>query len=337
MKVSVRKISEATGFSPATVSNALNYKKGVNAETAELVRSKAREMGYFETVGRISKIKFAMYKKDGTILEDTPFFPLMLKGIEEESRALGFELTVVNLERRNPDFDEQVRLLQNDQSSGVILLATEFVDEDISIIRNMNVPFVVIDYWVEDMSFDAVAATNQDSARMAVSYLISKGHRRIGYLAGNFRIKPFRARAAGVKIALEKCGIQFDKKRDEVILTANMDGAYRDMKEYLKTNPPLPTAFFADNDVIALGAMKAMAEKGIRVPEDVSIVGFDDVSFSSISSPPLTTMRVPKLELGRAAVRRLNDVIRDQDDIKIKVQMCTQFVERESVRDLNAG
>lgn len=337
MKVSVRQISEATGFSPATVSNALNYKKGVNAETADKIREAARQMGYYDT-GRISRVRFVMYKKDGTVVEDTPFFTKMLRGIEEECTSLGYELTVLNLDRRSGNFDEQLRSIQNDLGTAVILLGTEMEDSDLSIIHDMKVPLVVIDYWKEDLSFDAVMATNQDSARFAVNYLLKKGHRSIGYLKGGFRIKPFRGRAAGYQQALEKAGIPFDEKK-VITLTANMSGAYRDMLAYLRERPGirLPTAFFADNDVIALGAMKALAERGYRIPEDVSLVGFDDVTYSSISSPGLTTMRVPKLELGRAAVRRLRDVIQDGDKIHIKTQICTTFVERDSVLDLTEG
>ena len=100
----------------------------------------------------------------------------------------------------------------------------------------------------------------------------------------------------------------------------------------VKTNQVLPTAFFADNDMIALGAMKAMSESGIRIPEDVSIIGFDDLPYSSISLPPLTTLRVPKQEMGRSAVRRLCAIIEDNDDVRFKIQVCTQFIERDSVR-----
>ena len=118
------------------------------------------------------------------------------------------------------------------------------------------------------------------------------------------------------------------------VTTYRIDGAYEDMKQYLSKKAKLPTAFFSDNDMIALGAMKAMAEFGIRIPEDVSIVGFDDLTFSSISYPPLTTLRVPKQEMGRAVVRRLRDMLKDNDGIKLKMQMCTQFIERESVKKI---
>ena len=334
MKVGIREISEVTGFSPATISNALNHKKGVNAETAAKIIQAARELGYSEE-SKISKIKFVMYKKQGNVVEDTPFFPLMIAGVEEECRNCGMEMMLLNLDRRQPDYDELLASICDDRTSAIILLGTELEDEDIDLIRSLPFPYVVIDYWKEDMSFDAVLINNADSARKATEYLLQKGHRNIGYLAGEFRIKPFRSRFSGYKTALEKAGIGVDE--DKIIfLSPTMDQAYLDMKEYLGKHPKkdLPTAFFADNDIIALGAMKAMWECGIRIPEDVSVVGFDDLTYSSISHPPLTTLRVPKQEMGRIAVRRLRDMIRDGDGLHLKTQVCTDFIERNSVRDL---
>ena len=174
---------------------------------------------------------------------------------------------------------------------------------------------------------------NADSARMATEYLIGRGHRQIGYLQGSMRIKPFRSRRVGYQTALQKAHLSM-KEEYIVTLTSDMDGAYRDMKRFLEGKPELPTAYFADNDMIALGAMKAMREYGIRIPEDVSVVGFDDLSFSSISSPSLTTLRVPKQEIGRFAVRRLREMMQEPESPKLKIQVCTQFIERESVRSL---
>lgn len=332
MKVSIKKISELTGFSPATVSNALNYKKGVNAETSAKIRKVAQDLGYFDE-NRITKVKFVMFKRSGRVVEDTPFFPLMIAGVEQECRACGMEMIMCNLDKRDSSYEEQARWLQNDKASVVILLGTELMDEDLDLIRGMTSPFVVIDYWKEDMSFNAILINNADSARMATEYLIGKGHREIGYLRGSMRIKPFRSRYVGYQTALSKAQLPLQKEYI-VSLSVDMDGAYADMKRYLAGNPKLPTAFFADNDIIALGAMKAMSECGIRVPEDVSVIGFDDLTFSSISSPSLTTLRVPKQEMGRLAVRRLRDMLQDNDDLKLKIQVCTQFIERESVRRL---
>lgn len=332
MKVSVKKISEITGFSPATVSNALNYKKGVNAETSAKIFKAAQELGYYEE-NHIRKVKFVMFKRDGSVVEDSPFFIQLISGAEQECRACGMEMQLCNLDKRDPGYKEQAKWIMNDKASAVVLLGTEMMDSDIDLIRGMTCPFIVIDYWKEDMSFDAMLINNADSARMATEYLIANGHKEIGYLQGKFRIKPFRSRSAGYQTALQKAGIHLNK--DYIVtMSTTIDGAYEDMKRYLMEKPKLPTAFFADNDMIALGAMKAMAEVGVRIPEDVSIVGFDDLTFSSISYPPLTTLRVPKQEMGRAVVRRLRDMIKDNDGIKMKMQMCTQFIERKSVRKL---
>lgn len=332
MKVNIKQISEITGFSAATVCNALNYKKGVNAETAAAIRKTAQELGYLDE-NKITRIKFVMFKRTGIIVENTPFFPALISGAEYECRTNGMELIMNHLDKRSPNYQEEVRWLLNDKASAVILLGTELLDEDIDLIRGMKCPFVVIDYFHTEYSFDSVMSTNADSARMAVEYLIGKGHKEIGYLRGNFRIKPFRSRASGYLSAMQKASLPV-KDYYMVTVSANMDGACEDMDAYLKKKPKLPTAFFADNDVIALGAMKAMSKHGIRIPEDISIIGFDDVSYSSISTPPLTTLRVPKQELGRTAVRRLCDIIRDKDSLKLKIQVCTEFIERDSVKTM---
>ena len=328
MKINIRRISELTGFSPATVSNALNHKKGVNAETAEKILQTARELGYYEE-SRISRIRFVMYKKLGNIVEGTPFFPLMIAGAEQECRSCGMEVIMCSLDRRQPDYEELLQSICEDPSAAVILLGTELEDEDVELIRRFTQPLVVIDYWKEDMSFNSILINNADSARMGTEHLIAQGHTRIGYLKGSFRIKPFRSRYAGYRTALDKAGLPAEQKY-VVELSPNMDEACEDMKHYLSGHPELPTAFFADNDMIALGAMKAMWEYGIRVPEDVSVVGFDDLTFSAISNPPLTTIRVPKQEIGRVAVRRLRDMMKDPESACLKIQVCTDFVERSS-------
>ena len=168
---------------------------------------------------------------------------------------------------------------------------------------------------------------------MATEYLLRKGHKKIGYLRGGFRIKAFRSRAVGYATALNKAGISPEKKY-MVTLSTTINGAYEDMKAYLETGPQLPTAYFADNDMVALGAIRALQEKGYQVPEDISVVGFDDLPFCEIANPPLTTLRVPKQEMGRVAVKRILEVINGTDKIKTKTQVCTIFVERDSVRDL---
>ena len=184
------------------------------------------------------------------------------------------------------------------------------------------------------MDFNAVLINNEDSARMATEYLYQKGHRKIGYIRSSFRIRGFRSRFYGYQSALRKFRLDFDEK-NVFTVTPNLNGAYHDMLRYLEKRSSLPTAFFADNDLMALGSMKAFQEKGYRIPEDISIIGFDDLPFSEISNPALTTLRVPNTEMGQLAVRRIVDIIKKKDLINVKIQVCTKFIIRDTVRDLN--
>ncbi|MDD3217637.1 MAG: LacI family DNA-binding transcriptional regulator [Lachnospiraceae bacterium] len=331
MKVSIKKISEITGYSPATISNALNNKRGVNKNTSAEIFKVAQELGYISE-NRITKIKFVIYRKNGLVIDDTPFFSLMLDGVERECRNLGYEMSVCNLDYRSDDYEEQLKWLLTDTSSAIILLGTELLDDDIAPYKTSKSHILCLDYSNSDMDFDCVLINNSDSAKMATEHLIDRGHREIGYLRGSFRIKPFRSRAVGYARALQLKDIPLNRQYT-VTLSPKMEGAYSDMKEYLKKKPKLPTAFFADNDMIALGAVKALQESGYRIPEDISIIGFDDLPFSEISSPRLTTIRVNKQEIGELAVRRIHEIIKGVGKSKLKINVCTEFIERDSVCD----
>lgn len=332
MKVSIKDISKRTGFSPATISNALNHKKGVSEETSAEVFRVAKEMGYISE-SKIMKVKLVIFKRNGMIIDDTPFFSLMIDGIEKECRAAGMEMVLYYLNKDDITYEEQVQWIIHDASSAVILLGTELMEEDVELYKSATCPFLMLDYWAWDMSFNGVLINNADSARVAVEYLIRKGHKEIGYLRGSYRIKAFRSREVGYGRAMQKSMLPV-KKEYTVTLSTTMNGAYRDMLNYLQDAPKLPTAYFADNDMIALGAMEALQEMGIRVPEDVSIVGFDDLPFSEISNPSLTTLRVPKQEMGRLAVKKLVEVINEDVKVKTKTQVCTTFIERHSVKEI---
>ena len=169
-----------------------------------------------------------------------------------------------------------------------------------------------------------------------MEYLIGMGHKEIGYLRGSYRIKAFQYREYGYGRVLEKYGIPV-REEYQVTIGTQLDTAYEDMKKFLEGNPKLPTAYFADNDIIALGAMRALQEKGIRIPEDVSVVGFDDIPFGAVSTPELTTIHVYKQELGKVAVRRVLDHVQYPGrHEKMKIQISTKFVERGSVKNLDA-
>lgn len=333
MKASIKVISEMTGFSPATVSNALNRKRGVSRDTITKVLNVAETLGY-SNKARISKIKFVIYKKNGLIINDSPFFPAVIEGVERQAKSLQYETMFCNLNCDSPDCEEQIRIILDDTSSAVILLGTEMTEPDFKLFENPKCPLILLDGWSETITFDSVLISNTDSACKAVEYLIENGHKKIGYLKGRFRIKAFSYRSIGYKRAMTRQGFVPEQKYT-ITLGTTIESAYRDMMEHLERTRDLPTAFFADNDVIALGAMRALQEKGFRVPHDISIIGFDNIPFGEISSPRLTTIHVFKQEMGEIAVRRLSDQIKLGNKVKTKIQVCTEFVERESVRNLN--
>ena len=333
MKYSVKKISELTGFSPATVSNALNNKKGVNKATAERILKTAKEVGYV-TGAKVSSIKFVIYKRGGLVVSDTPFFAALMEGVERACREAGYDTVIYTINQGEEGYETRLREIIHDNTAGVLLLATELTKEDMKIFEHTLCPLVVLDAWFENMAFDTVLVNNEDSVKEAVGFLLEKGHREIGYLSGAFRTRNFVDRCTGYRRALSEKKIPISPDY-RVKLMPTMDGAYKDMCRYLGTGPKLPTAFIADNDIIALGAMKALKQFGYKIPQDVSIIGFDDLPFSEISSPGLTTIKFFQQEMGSVAVKRLVEKIKKGNTINSKVQISTQFIERESVRDLN--
>ncbi|MCM8711551.1 LacI family DNA-binding transcriptional regulator [Clostridium sp. SYSU_GA19001] len=332
MKTIMQDIAKLAGVSPGTVSNALNNKKGVSKETRERILKIAEEMGYYRNNKEESNIiRFIIFKKQGYVVSDTPFFSALIEGIERECRAEGFELIVSHV-IHNEHSDEDIQeIIKQDQIAGVLLLATEMDESDLEPFKKLSIPVIILDNYFNNADFDYVLINNVQGAYQAVKYLVEKGHKEIGCLGSSKIINNFRYRYEGFKEALIYSNLNIHHEY-EVVLEPTLEGAYRDMKEVLNDkNFKLPTAYFAFNDIIAFGAIRAMKEKGIKIPEDVSIVGFDDMPFCEISSPRLSTIRVYKQYIGKTAVKRLIQKITDRDEVKLKMEIKTELVERESV------
>ena len=164
MKVNIRKISERTGFSPATVSNALNHKRGVNNDTAAEILKTAKEMGYVTEAG-ITKIKLVIYRDKGLIVGDNPFFSLVVDGFEKACREAGYEMALLNLDRRAEDYEKQVENLLLDQSTAIVLYGSELTDEEAVIFKKAKTPFLILDYWNHDM---AVSSSRPSTPQMVI-------------------------------------------------------------------------------------------------------------------------------------------------------------------------
>lgn len=331
-KVSVREISRATGFSPATVSNALNGKRSVSEETARIIREAAQNMGYQQTA-QLDAITFVLARKNGKIVDESTFHPSVIEGVERQARRHGMSTSFVSLDFSDLDaVRPQVEAITNDPSAAIVLLGTELGEGDYELFRDCVAHIIVLDSWSDRYDFDAVVMSNEDSTLRAVNHLIDNGHTKIGYLAGDFRIQNFKARERGFVRALAEAGIDANEAW-RVPLGTTLEAAYEDMATWLAntSREELPTAFFADNDVLAVGALRALSEAGIAVPGDVSIIGFDDLSVGAFSNPPLTTVHVLKHEVGEIAVRRLVGNISNPKKYTCKTQVSTYFVERKSV------
>lgn len=329
MKVNIKTISEITGYSQSTISNVLNNKKGTNKNTAAEILRVAREIGYLN-VSKIDSVKLVIYKKSGKVLTETPLITALIEGVQEECRENGLDTIIYNISMEDPQYEACLQQLLDERNSGIILLATELEWEEMRPFQNVVVPLVVVDAWFREGNFDTVIMDNTDSMYCAVSCLVNHGYRTIGYLDSSIPIRNFFYRKKGFETAMESYGLTVTE-RYYICLDPTMNGAYEDMKQYLETHDDIPEAYCAVNDIIALGAMKALNEKGLRIPEDIAVIGFDNMPFGEFTSPALTTIHVPKRELGVVAVRQLLTQCRESRRLPVKIQLLTELVMRESV------
>ncbi len=340
MRVTARDVAKAAGVSPATASLVFRGKPGVGQDTRERVLAVANELGFeYEgqaTSQRTSTILLVIYKRSGQVVGDTPFFEELIKGVSDATYQSGYHRLSISYFYAQQSASEQLKSLRSVKCAGIILLATEMLSIDVSQFERLGVPIVILDNWFPSKPMDCVVIDNQHGAWEASRYLISKGHTNVGYLHSKVEIRNFLERRSGWRTAVQ--GVIEDEGNPERFVArvgSTTESAYRDMTAYLDGNPCLPTAYFADNDVIAEGCIRAMKEHGIRVPEDISVVGFDDAPMTEMVDPPLTTMSVPKAAMGALAVRRLIARIREETHGEaVRVSVLPQVVERESVRPL---
>lgn len=336
-RVTARDVARAAGVSPATVSLVFRGKPGVGHETRERVLAVARDMGFeYDAPAaprRTSTLLLVIYKQHGRVVADTPFFESLISGVSDTTYKLGYHRLSVTYFYAQQDKAEQLSSLRSIKCAGIILLATEMRAGDVSQFERLGVPVVLLDNWFPTRSLDSVVIDNTRGAWAAVRYLANVGHREIGYLHSNTEIRNFLERQEGYLSAMRGMGTMgIDPLHAIVNVGSTMESAYQDMMAYLDEDPYLPTAYFADNDIIASSCIRALEDHGLSVPGDISVVGFDDVSTSALINPPLTTMAVPKTSMGALAVQRLVDRIQGNtggENVRISVQ--PEIVQRKSV------
>jgi len=340
--VSVRivDIARMAGVSPATVSLALNDKPGVGDETRRRIRSIARKLDYRTprsiaqpAVATESLCLMQIARHGHTVNRDHDVFIAdYIEGLGQGASQAGLSLEVMTF-KRTP-IEQIIATAQEQPAAGLVVLGTELTAADVEAFSDLRRPLVFLDTYHPFLPFDFVDMNNLDAVFTVVSHLQARGHRRLGMVKGAFQGETpnFRLREEAFVASLARCGLPFDP-RFVYPTDSTFHGAYDDMLAILRRGVELPTALFCTNDVIACGCLKALVASGIRVPEDVSLVGFDDLPLAAVVDPPLTTVQVSKAEMGRLAVHLLVNRIRSESRTPpVKLLVGGRLVERQSVR-----
>lgn len=331
-KVTIRDIAKRAGVSPATVSNVLNRKNRVSEMTRASILAVASEMGYSNgAVALRASIRLVIYKKHGLVVMDTPFFSELVSGVEQTCRAHGYSLTVSYVYGFSGDRARQIEEILADTSQAILLLATEMDEDDFAPFEKARVPLLVLDGYFFGRAYNSVCINNFDAGGLAARCFLENGHERFGIIDSS---KPFYntgERLLGFQAYLRRHGCEV-RDGDVFRVEPTMEGAYRDMGELVAARGErLPGAIFAINDIIAVGAARALKMSGYRLPQDVSLIGMDDLPICQIVNPPLTTVAVPKTGLAVSAVNRLIRMIGEDDAIVQSIRVGVSLVARESV------
>ncbi len=339
MSIKVKDIAQMLNISPSTVSLVLNDKPGISEATRQKIFGLIDELGYGdmlpkrkENIRSNKSIGFLIYKKSGRLVSDTQFFSELIQGIDIRCRSYGYKLMVTYINEADSP-EDHIKSFTGDDCEGIILLATEMDSKDFDYFEEIGLPCVVLDSYFERVNYDCIVINNVQGAFEATNYLAKMGHKNIGYLRSSYRVNNFRERYEGFAKALRHNKLK--ENHDFVLeLGSLMETSYEAMKAHLENKIPIPTAYFAENDLVALGAIKALREAGFKVPEDISVIGFDNIPLSSILEPHLATIHVPKQRLGMLAVDRLVTRLSESPEEFVKIEVGTTLMERESVTKL---
>ena len=329
MGITAKDLASKLNLSEAAVSMALRNKGGVSTKTRKMVLEAAEKYGYdFSKIKKAQKpakhITFVIYKRQGAVVGETPFFSELSEGIEIACAEADFKLHITYI-HKNDDVDN----IHFYDSAGIILLGTEMQLEDFKPFSNLQIPLVLVDVYFDFMAYDCVLINNIQGAFSATNHLIAKTQKQPGYLRSSYPIGNFNERADGFYKSLRLHGFSASKSIVHR-LTPSIEGAFADMAELLAQGEELAPCYFADNDFIAIGAMKALQAKGFSIPEDIAIIGFDDLPMTAYLEPPLTTIHVPKKYIGEMAVKRLVEIINKKQS-PVKIEVSTQLKERRSI------
>lgn len=308
----MREVALRAQVSPSTVSHVINNTRFVSEEVHARVLAAMDELGYRPNALARSLRRGRTFTL-GLILPDSanPFFAEIGRGIEATAFDSGYSVILCNTERDYKKEELYVDVLTKNQVDGIIFVSAGDRPDSLYALLKRQLPVVLVDRLVTGLEVDLVMSDNRLGGYEISDHLIELGHQHIACITGPSYITPSAERIAGYREALQEAALPVE---ENLIVQGDfrIESGYSAAMEILK-RPGAPTAIFACNDLMAVGAMLAAHQTGRRVPQDLAIVGFDDIELASYLTPPLTTVHQPKMAMGRRAVYLLIERINDKD------------------------
>ncbi|MBE3558100.1 MAG: LacI family DNA-binding transcriptional regulator [Ktedonobacteraceae bacterium] len=323
-----REIAAATNVSISTVSRVLNRSGTVSADIRERVLTTAMELGYPSVTQGVENITLFLALPANTVAEH--YAALVSTGVVAECRAHGIQLSQMNVEQEPGATDFILDKIKHSPQDGFLFLSYDDRDLLDALCKFSN-RAILINTDKENIGLDTFLPANTSGASIAVQYLMQQGHREILYIGNSIR-QTLKRRYDGYRTTLEKAGIAYNP--DLVLMQKTRSKAptmYEEIKSFLAGSHPSFTAVACFNDIAAISAIRALREEGLRIPQDVSVVGFDDSELCMFVDPPLTTVRIEWAEIGKLAVRRLLERAKEPGLTPIRVEVQCRLIERQSV------
>ncbi|ELM3767460.1 substrate-binding domain-containing protein [Vibrio cholerae] len=330
----MKDIARLAGVSTSTVSHVINKNRFVSDEIAERVNNAAQQLNYAPSALARS-LKMNRTKTIGMLVTTStnPFFGEVVKGVERSCYHQGYNLILCNTEGDNQRMKASINTLLQKRVDGLLLMCSTLEGERLDVFdRYPDIPIVVMDWGPILFASDKIQDNSLQGGYMAAKHLIECGHKEIGCITGPLIRHQAQMRYEGYKRALAEAGIAINP--DWIVESDfECEGGYQAF-EKLYQRGKLPSALFVSNDMMAMGVIQAASQRGLRVPDDLSLIGYDDVHIAKFMTPALTTIHQPKYRLGKAAVDTLLYRLENPDTTAQVVQLEPTLVVRNSVRKL---
>ncbi len=309
--ITIADVAKRAGVSKMTVSRAINNSGYISQATRARVEQAIAELGYIPNALARS-LRYKQTRTIALIVTDitNPFFTTVARGVEDMANDQGFSVIFCNTDEAPDEEAQYVNVLLQKQVDGLLLVPTGGAAEIVEFLNNHTVPFVLLDRRVPGVNVDVVRCDSEQGAHDIVQHLLDLGHRRIAALGGSASITSSSDRVKGYQRAMIEAGLKHESYR--AYFTAfTVEGGHRAAQQAL-AETTLPTAFFAANNFIAIGAIRLLRERGLSVPDDISVVSFDDLPAALLLDPFLTVIEQHAYEMGRRATQRLFDRLNGQ-------------------------